>query len=113
VASEQECEAALQRLASQLAELDPESRRKHVVERTVCCRVKDLDLSFSGRLTGEGLQDMAQTDDGATAQVRLTVGSDDLVALTEGRLGFGTALATGKLRIDASVLDLIRLRSLL
>ncbi len=47
------------------------------------------------------------------ADVRVTVTSDDLVALTQGRLNFGTALVSGRLKVDASVLNLLRLRSLL
>ena len=46
-------------------------------------------------------------------QVKLSANSDDLIALIEGRLSVPTAWATGKLKIDASMLDLLKLRSLL
>jgi hypothetical protein len=45
--------------------------------------------------------------------VRLTVDSDDLLALCQGELPFATAWARGRVRIDASVLDLLRLRTLI
>jgi hypothetical protein len=45
--------------------------------------------------------------------VRLTVGSNDLLALTQRRLTVGSAFATGRLRIQASPLDLLRLSSFL
>ena len=47
------------------------------------------------------------------AQIRLTVGSDDLLAVTRGELPISSAWAAGKLKIEASMLDLIRLRTLL
>jgi putative sterol carrier protein len=38
--------------------------------------------------------------------------SDDLIRLTSGKLNFATAWATGKIRVDANVFDLLKLRSL-
>ena len=38
--------------------------------------------------------------------------SDDLVAMTNGDLSFAHAWATGQVRLDASLRDLLRLRSL-
>jgi putative sterol carrier protein len=39
--------------------------------------------------------------------------SDDLVALTDGQLNVASAWATGRLRVDASIKDMLRLRALL
>jgi hypothetical protein len=118
VASVVECEHALRALGDRLTAVDPEQRAKYVVERTVSCRVPDLGVVFAGRLDGAGLSDVRCLDDGAAddgsqAQVRLQTSSDDLLALADGRLGVPTAWATGRLRIEASVLDLLKLRSLL
>jgi predicted lipid carrier protein YhbT len=112
VATLQECERALRSLADKLAAVDPDQRAKYVVERTVSCSVTDLGVVFVGRLDGEGLSHVRQTDDTA-AQVRLATSSDDLIALSEGQLGVPSAWATGRLKIEASVLDLLKLRSLL
>jgi predicted lipid carrier protein YhbT len=112
VATVQECEQALQCLADRLAAVDAEQRAKYVVERTVSCTVTDLGVVFTGRVDDDGLGEIRSTDDGA-AQVRLATTSDDLVALSEGRLGVPSAWATGRLKIEASVLDLLKLRSLL
>jgi putative sterol carrier protein len=38
--------------------------------------------------------------------------SDDLVALVHGDLKMATAWATGRVKIDAGVRDLVRLRSI-
>ena len=112
MASVEQCEKALQSLADKLAAVDPEMRSKYVVERTVSCRVRDLGVCFRGRVDDEGLTGIELTDD-TSAQVRLATNSDDLVALAEGRLGVPAAWATGRLKIEASVLDLLKLRSLL
>ena len=112
MASLAEVRAALADLALRLAEVDPELRRRHTVERSLSCYLTDLDITFSGKLTEDGLQDVTETaiDD---AQIRLSVSSDDLIALCAGDLQFASAWARGRLRIDASVLDLLKLRSLI
>ena len=63
-------------------------------------------------LTENGLDGITEKPS-AEAQVRLTVDSDDLLALCQGELPFATAWARGRVRIDASVLDLLRLRTLI
>jgi hypothetical protein len=46
------------------------------------------------------------------ADIRLTMSSDDLVALTDGRLSFGPAWASGRIKLEAGLRDLLRLRKL-
>lgn len=115
MASQQECQQAVQSLVDRIAALDPELRRKHAVTRTVSCRVPDLELVFLARLDGDTITDLrcAAGADTEGAQVRLMAHSDDLVALLGGELAPPVAWATGKLKIDASVLDLLKLRALL
>jgi predicted lipid carrier protein YhbT len=116
MASLQQCEVALQTLVSRFAAVDIDLRRKHAADRTVSCRVPDLDVVFSVRLTDGHVGDVVcQTGPEADgqAQVRLAASSDDLVALVAGELTLPAAWATGRLSVEASVLDLLRLRSLL
>ena len=115
MATEAECEKAFRTVADLLARLDPDVRRRSVLDRTVSCRVSDLGLLWSGRVCEEGLVDLGPvgSEDDRRAQVRLTVGSDDLLALVEGRLAVSVAVATGRLRVQASPLDLLRLGSYL
>ena len=47
------------------------------------------------------------------ADIRLTMTSDDLVALTDGRLHFGKAWASGRVKLEAGLRDLLRLRKIL
>ncbi|MFD0533818.1 hypothetical protein ACFQY7_08525 [Actinomadura luteofluorescens] len=52
MANEEECRAALERVAARLAEVDADRLAEHVVERTISCRVADLGLAFRSRLHG-------------------------------------------------------------
>ena len=116
MATLEQCEQAVAALVERLAEIDPDVRRKYAVERTVACRVPDLDVVFLARFDDEGtISDLkiAEAAPKGNAQVKLSASSDDLIALIEGRMGVPTAWATGKLKIDASMLDLLKLRALL
>ena len=112
MASVEECEAALLDLAAMLQGIDAATREQHAVDRTLSCWVSDLKEVFSARLGADGLTDLVRggQHDG---QVRLKVSSDDLVALTKGELSLPVAWATGRLKVDASISDLLRLRALL
>jgi len=107
-----DCQAALQRLAGKLREVDEEDRNKHAFDRTLSCHVPDLDVTFSGALRDGHINDIT-TDDAPRAQIRLTAKSDDLVAMTDGHLSFGQAWLSGRVKVDASVRDLLKLKSLL
>lgn len=112
MATVEECEAALHQLAALFGSVDADARRRNVPERTVACEVTDLRTTFRAQLGEHGLTGIGSgAPDGAQIRLRLT--SDDLLALTAGRLNFASAWATGRIRVDASITDLLRLRSLL
>jgi predicted lipid carrier protein YhbT len=113
VATLEAVEEAVRGLLERLAEVDPELRRKYAVERTLACRVRDLDIVFLASFDDDGNISDVTTADRGDGQVKVAATSDDLIALIEGRLSVPTAWATGKLKIDASMLDLLKLRSLL
>jgi predicted lipid carrier protein YhbT len=112
MATVEETRAALERIATRLTDVDPGELAKHVVERTISCRVPDLGLVFLTRIHAGGLDDF-EIDNANDAQVRLTVNSDDLVALADDELNVAKAWATGRLKIEASLGDLLRLRKIL
>lgn len=113
MANEEECHDALALIGRRLAEVDGDRLAEHVVERTISCRIPDLKIAFLTRIHQGGLDPIGRTDTPANAQVRLTVGSDDLIALARDDLSPAKAWATGRLKIEASLLDLLRLRRLL
>jgi hypothetical protein len=112
MATKQACEAALLQLAERLDGIPDAQKRRHSVDRTISCHLSDLRTTYSGRLCDGSLCDVSETVL-PDAQIRLTVSSDDLVAVTEGTLSFGTAWTSGRLRIEASMLDMLRLRAAL
>jgi hypothetical protein len=115
MASVEECQAALDRLVEQFGEVDAETRAKHVVERTLSCRVSDLGVTFHGRIHRDGLDTFSDeaVRTGHPAEVRITISSDDLVRLVNGELDMARALLGGRVKIDASLSDMFRLRRLL
>jgi predicted lipid carrier protein YhbT len=113
VATVEECRKAVDRLAAQLAAVDPDLRARHVPRRTVACRFADLDVTFVGQLDEHGLQDVSETTDREPdVDVRLTMDSDELVALADGNDDFLHAWLRGRIQVSASMRDLLRLRSL-
>lgn len=115
MASLQECEQALISLRDRLAAVDPDLRSRYLVTRTLACKVPDLDVVFLATLNDEGIEELRRIDGSDTdgAQVRLVTGSDDLLALVDGALSPPVAWATGRLKVQASPLDLLKLRALL
>jgi hypothetical protein len=111
VATVPECEAAFKQLATRLSGLDSNARKKADFDRTISCTLRDLDVIFAAHLVDGDLTGIRQVDS-PDAQLRLALASDDLIALTDGTLPFAKAWASGRLRIDASVFDLIKLRTL-
>jgi hypothetical protein len=86
------------------------------LDRSLSCRLPDLEQVLLGRLSAGAVRDVRHVPDDAVmprADIRLTMSSDDLVALTDGRLHFGSAWATGRVKLEAGLRDILRLRKLL
>jgi hypothetical protein len=91
VATMDECMRALKGILGDLA-ANPAAAG---LDRSLSCRLTDLN------------QEVPKAD------IRLTMSSDDLVAMTDGRLHFGSAWATGRVKLEAGLRDLLRLRKIL
>jgi SCP-2 sterol transfer family protein len=111
MATVEQCRAALNQLADRLAS-NAEAGGRLDFDRSLACRVSDLDTVFHGRLVDGRIEELAEGDD-PKAKIRLTIGSDDLVDLVNGRLDAKRALASGRLKINANVFDLLKLQRLL
>ncbi|WP_405579904.1 SCP2 sterol-binding domain-containing protein [Streptomyces sp. NBC_01190] len=115
MATIEECRAALDRLAANLAAADGDLKAAAALDRSLSCRITDLDITFVGRLTGGRIEDVT-TVPGAPAdkaQIRLTTKGDDLVAMVGGELNFARAWGSGRVKVQANLRDVLRLRSLL
>lgn len=111
MATVDECRKALLDLAARLDE-SAEARGKLDFERTLACRVTDLQTAFHARLSGGRLLDVADGDD-PRAKIALIAASDDLIALVTGNLDVTRAIATRQITLKANPLDLLKLRKLL
>jgi hypothetical protein len=111
----EECRLALDRLSENLAQVDSDLRSAAALDRSLSCRITDLDITFVGRLDHARIRDV-RTVPGRPrehAHIRLTMASDDLVALIDGKLHFAKAWGSGRVKLEAGLLDLLHLRKLL
>ena len=111
--SAEECRVALQKLAGRLSELSPDERNQYFGNRSMSVTIPDLGLTYATTL-GSGddpVRDVAPG--GPPADIRLTANSDEVVALSQQPMNIARAWMTGKIKIEASMKDLFRLRRLL
>ncbi len=111
MASVDECRQALHDLAARL-DTNAQTRGRLDFDRTLACRVTDLNVAFHGRLSDGRLLDIADGDN-PSAKIALSAGSDDLLALVAGRLDVMRAVAARQVSISANPFDLLKLRKLL
>jgi putative sterol carrier protein len=112
MATVDECRAALHKLAERLAANAAEANEKLDFDRSLACRITDLDIAFHGRLRGGQITDLTDGDD-PRAKIKLTSSSDDLIALVNSQLNVMQAWTSGRIKIEAGVFDLLKLRKLL
>jgi hypothetical protein len=113
MATAEECRTALESLTARISGMDPADRAAHLADRTVSCRVPDLGLMFVTRLSPDGPEPVKEAAPGdQPAQVRFTANSDDLVAVAADPGSLLRAWLGGHIKIEASIMDLIRLRKL-
>ena len=114
MATAEECRQALESLVGRIQEMDPADRAAYLVDRDISCKVSDLGITFLTHLGPDGASPvtMANGSD-SQAQVKFTTKSDDLLALAENPGSIGRAWLTGRLKVEASIFDLLRLRKAL
>ncbi|WP_409472956.1 SCP2 sterol-binding domain-containing protein [Streptomyces sp. HC307] len=115
MATIEECRAALEKLSDNMQHAEGDVRAAAALDRSVSCRITDLDITFVGRLEDGriNVHDTLQGPPPEKAQIRLTLAGDDLVALVDGELNFAKAWGSGRVKLEASLFDLFRLRKLL
>jgi hypothetical protein len=112
VATIEQCMTALKGILGDLA-ANPAAEG---LDRSLSCRFRDLGQVALGQLRDREVQDLHVVPDDASvpkADIRFDMTSDDLLELTEGRLNFASAWASGRIKLHAGVRDLLRLRKLL
>ncbi|MET7951198.1 SCP2 sterol-binding domain-containing protein [Micromonospora sp. NPDC005324] len=112
MASVDECRQALQELAARLDRNAETVRDRIDLDRTLACRITDLDTAFHGRITGGRLVELTDGDN-PKAKIALSTSSDDLLALVRGDLDVTSAVTSRRVSIKANPFDLLKLRKLL
>jgi hypothetical protein len=109
MASVEECVTALEKVLGDIA-AHPAAAG---MDRSVSCTLTDLGTLLVGRLRDGAINDLHAVPADpppAKADIRLAMTSDDLVALTDGRLSFIPAWTSGRIKFHAGVRDMLRFR---
>ena len=110
----EECRDALQELTGRLSELEPKNRDAFFSGRSFSCRVTDLDITFVTRFGTEGAEPVREAGpDDPPADVRMAAASNVVLELAGDVGAFPRAWLTGRVKVQASMRDLFRLRKLL
>ena len=114
MATAEECRQALEDLTGRIAEMDEADRQAHLVDRLISCKVSDLGVTFVTRIGPDGATPVMEANGSEPpAQVRFTAKSDDLIAIAEDPTSIARAWLTGRLKVEASIWDILRLRKVL
>ena len=114
MATKEEVEARLGELIDRLGQNEEAARavRRSLPDpRILALHVTDLDLRYWTELAAGRLAPLERGEP-EEAHIRITAGSDDLVGLVEGGVSLFSAYASGRIRIEASFSDLLKLRKL-
>jgi hypothetical protein len=115
MATIEECRAALDKLSDNMQHAEGDARTAAALDRSVSCHITDLDVTFAGRMHNSRIEvhETFQGPPHEKAQIRLVLTGDDLVLLVNGELNFAKAWASGRVKLEAGLMDLLRLRKLL
>ena len=113
MATAEECRTALQKLAGRLSELSSDEREQYFGNRTISVTVPDLNVTYETVLGAGGDPVREAVPGEAPADIRMTAKSDEVLALAEQPMNIARAWMSGRVKIEASMKDLFRLRRLL
>lgn len=111
--SAEECREALQKLVGRLAELSPSDRENYFGNRSASLTIPDLGITYVTRLDSGDEQVREAQPGEPPADIRLTASSDEVVSLSESPMNIARSWVAGRVKIEASMKDLFRLRKLL
>ena len=114
MASAEECREALHTLTGRLTEMSPQDRASYFGNRSMSCHVTDLGVTFMTRFTDHGADPVTEAKpDDPPADIRLIALSDDVISLAATPANIARMWLAGRVKVHASVRDLLALRKLL
>lgn len=108
-----EVETILHDCIRMLERVEPSYRSMLPSRRTIQATCPDLGLTYHAFWRDGQLSELHPGPADGRADIKVSVNSDDLVAIAEGELDASRAFATDRIRIQASMTDLLRLRAVL
>jgi hypothetical protein len=114
MATAEECRKALESLTARISDMSPDDRSAYLADRTLSCEIPDLGVTFVTRLGPNGADPVREAAEGdGPAQIRFVANSDVVVSVADDPGSFARAWLTGRLKVQGSVFDLLRLRKLM
>jgi predicted lipid carrier protein YhbT len=114
MATAEECREALQTLTARLGDMNPQDRSSFFANRSFSCHVTDLGITFVTTITDTGAEPVKEAaPDEPLADIRLTANSDDVVSLAATPANIARMWMAGRVKVQASLKDLLALRRLL
>lgn len=111
MATIEEVEQAIADLIGRLDRVDNSYRAMLPTRRLIQTTCPDLDTTWHATWASGRLEPIQQGRPERRPDIRIKVDSNDLMALAGGELDFARAYAEGRIRVDASMTDLLRLRA--
>jgi hypothetical protein len=111
--SARECRDALEKLTGRLAEMSPGDRDSYFGDRSISVTIPDLGVTYVTRLSSGDDPVREPAPDDPPADIRLTADSDEVISLSESPMNIARSWMAGRVKIEASMKDLFRLRRLL
>jgi hypothetical protein len=112
MATVEEVDAVIGDLLGRLGQVDDSTRALLPANRLIEARCPDLDYVRHAEWRSGNLI-LLDDPPGGRPDIRISVRSDDLLAIVSGELPFSRAYTSNKVRLDASMTDLLRLRAVL
>lgn len=113
MATAEQVEMTMRDLMQRFQAIDDTQRALLPSRRMVEAHCPDLDLTWHARLQAGIVTEFGKGPAPDRWQIRVTVNSDDLLAMYERRLLVRDAYLSDRLKIRASMTDLLRLRAAL
>ena len=114
MASVEECREALTTLSQRLTEMSSQDRASYFGNRSMSCHVTDLGVTFVTRFSDSGTEPVTEAKpDDPPADIRLTASSDDVISLSATPANIARMWLSGRVKVQASMRDLLALRKLL
>lgn len=93
--------------------MSPADRENYFGNRSISVTIPDIGVTYVTHLGTANAPVHEAVPDETPADIRLTANSDEVVSLAESPMNIGRSWVAGRVKIEASVKDLFRLRRLL